>query len=203
MNAGTGHQALPAAPPAETITGLLQDMKELIVQAQHLNDGDRTRIQTDIGPSLRTQIGNTVNAAQFNGVNLLKGTDSMSVLASLDRGSDGTVSATNISVSRNDLATNAVAGTAKADGDAGCVSSADTTTATDVDKTAGTAGTITASQAGDLADTETLTLTIKGGAVAAGDVFAFTIGGADISYNRSFRRRHQRCGCSFAYGHRQ
>ncbi|HPE46795.1 MAG TPA: flagellin [Hyphomonas sp.] len=172
-----------ARSAAETVTGLLQDMKDLIVQAQQdLNTSDRTRIQTDV-TSLRTQIGNIVNAAQFNGVNLLKGTSAMSVLASLDRASDGTVSATNISVSRNDLATTAAAaGTAKTSGDGGYVSTADSITATDVAKTAGDPGTITASQAGDLSDGQTLTLTIKAGAINAGDVFSFTVGGSAISY---------------------
>ncbi|MCA8901811.1 MAG: hypothetical protein KDA53_11225 [Hyphomonas sp.] len=172
-----------ARSAAETVTGLLQDMKELIVSAQaDLNDDDRSRIQTDI-TSLRTQIGNIVNAAQFNGVNLLKGSAAMSVLASLDRDSTGTVTATSISVSRNDLGTSAAAdGVAKEDGDAGYVSSSDSIDATDVDKEAGAAGTITASQAGALSNGETLTLTLKAGAVVAGDIFSFTLGGEDISY---------------------
>jgi len=182
LNVGSSTVGVARAA-SEKVTSLLQDMKELIVSAQQdLNDGDRTRIQTDVD-NLRTEISTIVNAAQFNGVNLLKGTDSMSVLASLDRASDGTVSASNITVARNDLSTTAAStGAAKVDGDAGYVSSADTISATDVAKTAGAAGTITASQAGDLANSDTLTLTIKAGAIAAGDIFAFTLGGSDISY---------------------
>ncbi|MDX1291812.1 MAG: flagellin, partial [Hyphomonas sp.] len=76
-----------ARAAAEQVTGLLQDMKNLIVSAQEdLNADDRAKIQTDIDAK-RTAISNIVNAAQFNGQNLLKGTESISILASLDRGS--------------------------------------------------------------------------------------------------------------------
>ncbi|MEL7109156.1 MAG: flagellin, partial [Pseudomonadota bacterium] len=54
-----------------------------------------------------------VSAAQFNGVNLVQGTDDSTFLASLDRQSDGTVSTSNITVGRQDLSTDAgVFGTA-------------------------------------------------------------------------------------------
>ncbi len=96
-----------ARSASETVTSLVQDMKDLIVSAQQdLNDGDRSRIQVDIDAKVK-QIGNIVNAAQFNGVNLLKGNDDFNILASLDRGSDGTVSATNIAINRQDLSSNA------------------------------------------------------------------------------------------------
>lgn len=172
-----------ARSASEQVTGLLQDMKELIVSAQEdLSSDDRAKIQTDID-ALRTTIGNIVDAAQFNGVNLLKGTDSMSVLASLDRASDGTVSATNISISRNDLTTTgAVDAADKEATDAGYVSTEDTLTPADVDKEATDGGYLTASQAGDLADTETLTITLNGGDIAEGDVFSFTLGSEDITY---------------------
>ena len=88
---------------AESVTSLLQDMKELVVSAQDdLNTDDRTRIQADI-TAKRDQITNIVNAAQFNGVNLVQGTDNVNFLASLDRASDGTVSTSNIEVNRQDL----------------------------------------------------------------------------------------------------
>ena len=96
-----------ARAASEQTTELLQDMKELIVQAQEdINDDDRGRIQNDIS-KLTEQIGNIVDAAQFNGVNLVKGTDDVNVLASLDRDSAGVVTATNIAVDRNDLTTTA------------------------------------------------------------------------------------------------
>ncbi len=96
-----------ARAASEQTTTLLQDMKELIVQAQEdINSDDRARVQNDVA-KLREQIGNIVNAAQFNGVNMVNGTDDVNVLASLDRDSAGVVSATNIAVNRNDLTTTA------------------------------------------------------------------------------------------------
>ena len=173
-----------ARAASEEVTKLLQEMKELIVSAQEdLNADDRAKIQTDIDAK-RTSISNIVNAAQFNGQNLLKGTDSVNVLASLDRGSDGSVSATNITVNRNDLQTSAaVDAAAKEAADAGYVATEDTATVNDVAKDAGDPGTITSDDSdGTITDGDTATLTIKGGAIAAGDVFEFTVGGEDISY---------------------
>jgi len=172
-----------ARAASEQVTELLQDMKNLIVSAQEdLNADDRAKIQTDIDAK-RTAISNIVNAAQFNGQNLLKGTESISILASLDRGSDGTVSATSITVNRQDLQTTAaVDAAAKEATDAGYVSTSDSITATDTDKTGGSAGTIASDDVdGTISDAATATLTIKGGAVTAGDKFEFTIGGEDIS----------------------
>lgn len=92
-----------ARSASEQVTDVLQDMKELIVSAQEENV-DRSKIQTDIG-ALRDQIGSIVGAAQFNGLNLIDGAsaDDVNVLASLDRASNGTVSASYISVGRQDL----------------------------------------------------------------------------------------------------
>nr|WP_070960305.1 flagellin [Hyphomonas sp. Mor2] len=92
-----------ARSASEQITSVLQDMKELIVSAQEENV-DRTKIQTDIA-ALRDQVGSIVGAAQFNGLNLIDGasTDDVSVLASLDRTSAGTVNASYINVARADL----------------------------------------------------------------------------------------------------
>jgi flagellin len=92
-----------ARSASEQITSVLQDMKELIVSAQEENV-DRTKIQTDIS-ALRDQVGSIVGAAQFNGLNLIDGASSedVSVLASLDRTSAGTVNASYINVARADL----------------------------------------------------------------------------------------------------
>jgi len=103
-----------ARQAAETVTDLLKDMKGKIVAAQEDNV-DRSKIQTDIG-ALRDQIASVVGAAQFNGLNLIDGsittTNSNSntgidVLSSLDRASDGTVSASNIGVDTQNLSQNA------------------------------------------------------------------------------------------------
>ena len=88
---------------AEGATELIQEMKTLIVSAQDdLNADDRSKIQADIDAK-RDQIATIVSAAQFNGVNLVQGTDDSTFLASLDRQSDGTVSTSNITVGRQDL----------------------------------------------------------------------------------------------------
>lgn len=173
-----------ARAASEAVTGLLQDMKELIVSAQEdLNSDDRAKIQSDID-KLNTTITGIVNAAQLNGQNLLIGTDSVSVLASLDRAADGSVSASKINVSRNDLQTSAaIDAAAKEATEAGYAATEDSATTTDVDKEAGDPGTITATgdTDGTVDEDATITLTIKAGEIKAGDVFEFTVGGEDIS----------------------
>ncbi|WP_417242209.1 flagellin [Celeribacter sp.] len=96
-----------AASASETVTDLLTDIKGKIVAAQESNV-DREKIQTDID-ALTNQIKSVVGAAQFNGLNLIDGTsqDDMKVLSSLDRASDGTVSASHISVGRQNLSVTA------------------------------------------------------------------------------------------------
>ncbi|WP_298258956.1 flagellin [uncultured Litoreibacter sp.] len=86
---------------AETVTDLLTQIKGKVVSSQEENV-DREKIQTDID-ALTSQIKSVVGAAQFNGLNMLQGTDSVDILSSLDRLSDGSVSASNISISRADL----------------------------------------------------------------------------------------------------
>ncbi len=90
-----------ARDASETVTDLLTQMKEKIVGAQESNV-DRDKLQTDIN-ALKDQIKSVVGAAQFNGLNLVQGTDDVKVLSSLDRSNDGTVSASDIAVSRYDL----------------------------------------------------------------------------------------------------
>ncbi len=90
---------------AETVTDLLTDMKEKIVVAQGENV-DRTKLQDDI-TALSDQIASVVGAAQFNGLNMLQGTDDVNVLSSLDRSADGTVASSNITIARQDLSTDA------------------------------------------------------------------------------------------------
>ena len=92
-----------ARSASEQVTDLLTEIKGLVVAAQEDNV-DRSKVQTDIG-QLRGQIGSIVNAAQFNGLNLLKGTENVDILSSLDRASDQSVSSSKISVARSDLST--------------------------------------------------------------------------------------------------
>ena len=90
-----------ARSTAEQITEKLTEIKDLIVASQEENV-DREKIQADIDAK-RDSIANFVNGAQFNGLNLLQGTEAANILASLDRAADGTVTASDIAVDRNDL----------------------------------------------------------------------------------------------------
>ena len=99
-----------ARKAAETVTSLLTEIKGKVVAAQEDNV-DRTKIQTEI-TALSDQIKSVVDAAQFNGLNLINGTVSstnangqigVNVLASLNRDSSGNVSATQIGVDAKNL----------------------------------------------------------------------------------------------------
>ena len=147
-----------ARQASETITDLLTDRKGKIVAAQQENV-DRAKIQTDI-TALRDQITSVVNAAQFNGQNLIKGTDAMSILSSLDRQADGTVNVSNITVDRKDLST-----------DAGTLG-----TGTDLSANA----TLSASSATNTGNTATLTIATD--ADVSADAFSLTVGGATLTF---------------------
>jgi len=105
-----------ARSASETVTDLLNKMKQKIVSAQEENV-DRAKIQTDID-ALRDQVSSVVGAAQFNGLNLLSNVETtadsgtVNVLSSLDRSGTG-VAASEISVQKQDLGTgeSAIAGT--------------------------------------------------------------------------------------------
>lgn len=116
-----------ARSASEQITDLLGEMKQKIVAAQEDNM-DREKLQTDIA-ALRNQVSSIVGAAQFNGLNLLSnrqggatvaqivgntgagagvlGSGNLSVLSSLDRASNGSVTASNITSRKADLGTQA------------------------------------------------------------------------------------------------
>lgn len=110
LNLGSSTVAV-ARGAAEQVTDILTQIKGLIVQSQEANV-DRTKIQTDI-EQLTDQVDSIVNAAQFNGLNLVKGaTGTVTFLASLDRDSAGTVTASSISVAAQSLETGAGGGLA-------------------------------------------------------------------------------------------
>lgn len=91
-----------ARQATETVTGLLTTMKEKIVAAQEPNV-DRAKLQDDID-ALKDQIDAVVSAAQFNGLNLVNGTQtSVNVLASLDRDTSGNVTSSSITVTAQDF----------------------------------------------------------------------------------------------------
>ncbi|MGB6230701.1 MAG: flagellin [Litorimonas sp.] len=90
-----------ARSATEDIVGYIQEAKNLIISAQEENV-DRAKIQTDID-ALAEQVQSTVGAAQFNGQNLLSSDGNVTILSSLDRAADGTVTAGQISVERQNL----------------------------------------------------------------------------------------------------
>ena len=92
-----------ARSASESITDILGQIKELVVAAQEENV-DRDKIQTDID-RLIEQVDTVVASAQFNGLNLLSGTDSVNFLASLNRAAGGVVTTSDITVDKEDLTT--------------------------------------------------------------------------------------------------
>jgi len=99
---------------SETVSDLLTDIKSKVVAAQEENV-DRSKIQTDI-EALTEQIKSVVGAAQFNGQNLVNGSNTdfntngnvgIDVLSSLDRNTGGAVVAASIGVDTQNLSTEA------------------------------------------------------------------------------------------------
>lgn len=163
LNLGSSTVAV-ARGAAEQVTSLLTQIKGLVVQAQESNV-DRAKIQTDVG-RLREQVNSIVNAAQFNGLNLVKGTGNVDFLASLDRDSGGTVTASSISVTRQNLET--AAGVA--------VAGFDTTNTTGVN-----AGGTAAAQL--VATGNNFRVDIDSGATfTAGDVYTVQVDGRKFEY---------------------
>ena len=157
-----------ARDASETVTDLLTQIKGKIVASQEENV-DREKIQSDID-ALTDQIKSVVGAAQFNGLNLLSGTESVNILSSLDRSGDGTVAASNITIDRQDLGTGAgtYGGTAITGGDL-----------TGLFAVGGAATGTTNAQAGLAAQVQ---ITEGSGAgFADGDTFSVTVGGSVVS----------------------
>ncbi len=152
---------------AETVTDLLTEVKGKIVAAQEKNV-DRAKIQTDI-VALRSQIESVVGAAQFNGLNLVDGSQtSVDVLASLDR-TGSSVAASSITVNAQNLSIGSY--TAKnVLGTSTGVSTAGDTAGFTLNATSGT---------GNIVINDGTT------AFAAGDQVALSIGGKTASYTVS------------------
>lgn len=156
-----------ARQASETVTDLLTQMKEKIVAAQEENV-DRSKLQDDVD-ALSDQIKSVVGAAQFNGLNLLSGTDDVNILSSLDRASDGTVTASDITIARQDLSDEAgVYGTG--------TSLAANITAVDGSNlaAAGTGGQFSSSG-------NTMTALVAG-TIVAGETYNFQVAGETVSF---------------------
>ncbi|MBY6201796.1 flagellin [Maritalea mobilis] len=168
---------------AETVTDLLTEVKGKIVAAQEENV-DRAKIQTDID-ALRDQISSVVNAAQFNGLNLVKGSEDVNILSSLDRSGAGEVSAANIKVARQDLTAST--------GEIG-------TTGLTGGLTAANYGTINggASATGFTTDAGGLTATVDFAAATGAENFTLRINGNDISLSTTGGETQENIGAYFA-----
>lgn len=165
---------------SETVTKLLTEMKGKIVASQAENV-DRTKIQTDID-ALTKQIESTVGAAQFNGLNLVNGSQtSVNVLSSLDRSQAG-VTSSNITVDARNLSTSAGAALTAGGGTVGGV-----TTVAGVDYVVnGTPATLNAfalqGGAGALAKTDSAADPSDLTELIAGDKISIKIGSVEGSY---------------------
>jgi flagellin len=148
-----------ARKASETVTDLLTQMKGKIVAAQESNV-DRAKIQTDIS-ALRDQINSVVGAAQFNGLNLVNGSNTtVDVLASLDRQANGTVATSSITVNAQDLSTGGyAAANIFSASTAGTISGAGDTFVTTLDA-AGGSDDVTIAHTGTWAEGDQVSVTI-------------------------------------------
>jgi flagellin len=160
-----------ARSAAETVTGLLTQMKGLIVSAQEENV-DRAKIQAEVS-ALRDSVRSVVGAAQFNGLNLVSSSGSVNVLGSLDRASDGTVTAGTISVARQNLSSDASAPVTGAFAAGAGVSANGSTYAVSIDDGASATTTITAPATAAVP---------PAASVDAGNRYIFNIGDRQASY---------------------
>jgi Flagellin and related hook-associated proteins len=146
-----------ASEAAETVTDLLTQIKEKVVSAQEENV-DREKIQTDID-ALVDQVKSVIGAAQFNGLSLVEGTDDVNILSSLDRASDGTVTASDITVSRQDLSTSTgTFGTALTDAESAAYGTVNGSTNSNFTTDAGGTVALLEITAGDVGDTFSLSV---------------------------------------------
>ena len=153
-----------ARQAAEAVTAALTTMKGKIVAAQGSNV-DRTQLQTDI-VALRDTISSNVGAAQFNGLNLVDGSQTtVNILSSLDR-SGSTVTASSIAVTAQDLSIGAYAAKAVLTGSNGASAAGDTA-GFSIDAGTGTG---------------TVVINDSAAAFAAGDSVSLAISGKTATY---------------------
>ena len=114
----TGQAMVGVARTAtESITDLLNNIKTKVTAAQDPS-ADDTKLQAETDQLIQ-QVNSILDAAQFNGINLINGSSgSQSVLGSLDR-SGGNVTASTIAVAEQDLNTGAAAAAAATLADGG------------------------------------------------------------------------------------
>lgn len=157
---------------ASSVTDYLTQMKTKIIAAQDGN-ADRASLNNDI-TALKNQINQVVGAAQFNGVNLVNGSQgaSVSILSALDRDTSGNITAAYISVATVNLSSGGYTAKAAFDITNGTgVSAAGDTAGFTLDGTAG--GGSTNSGVIQIKNTDPL---------AAGDQISVAIGGKTATY---------------------
>ena len=156
-----------AQQASETVTDLFIQMKEKIVAATGDNV-DRVKLNADV-IALREQIESVVGAAQFNGLNLVNGSNAgTDVLSSLDRDATGGVTASYISVGSQDLSTGGYVAKAAFTGTTGVAVDTADAFGFSMDATGGTAA--------------TGTVVIADPTYAAGDKVSMRVGESDVSY---------------------
>ncbi len=156
-----------AREAAETVTDLLTELKGNIVAAQEENV-DRSKIQADIDTKI-DQIQSIVQAASFNGLSLVEGTEDVSILGSLVRDSLGNVTSSDITIRRGDLTT-----------DAGTYNSSGTQLG---DSSTGSATYNTLLSGTTVANTgNTAVITLETNTYTASDTLSITVGGVQIDY---------------------
>ncbi|MEL7467944.1 MAG: flagellin [Pseudomonadota bacterium] len=154
-----------ASNAANQVGELLNEIKSQIVAANEDNV-DRVTIQNEI-VSLRSQVEGIVNAAQFNGLNLLDNSvASATILSSLDRDATGNVTASNITVTAQNLGTAAGAVAGGLAGSSGVSADADNAA-------------FFLDAGGAVADES---LVIAPGTLAEGDRIEFTVEDTTVSY---------------------
>ncbi len=165
-----------ARKASETVTDLLNQIKGKIVGAQEANV-DKVKIQDDI-KALTKQIESVVGAAQFNGLNLVDGsqTANLEVLSSLDR-SGGDVKASKIGVDLTNANLSLTAGTELTAGD-GTLSATSVTNTTPVTLN----GFVLQGVAGALAKTDPAADPTLATGLLAGDRLEMKLGDFSASY---------------------
>ena len=167
LNLGSSTVAV-ARNASETVTDLLTEIKGKVVAAQESNV-DRTKIQTDV-TALVEQIESVIGAAQFNGLNLVNGSETtVNVMSSLDRDSAGDVSPSSIGITAQDLSVGSYTAKNVLTGSDNVSANGDTA-GFQLDNTSGT-GTIIIDDSGAL--------------FAAGDSVSITVGDETASYTIS------------------
>ena len=181
-----------ASNAAESVGNLLNDIKGKIVAANEENV-DRQKLNDEV-QELVGQIDGIVSSAQFNGLNLLNGTEDgpggFSVLSSLDRDSSGTVTTNSIQFDPTDTnlstssGTDLQAGTSPAGNEPAATVAAGATEQFGAFTTLDAAGAVVATGGAALArDSVDLTVGTSEDGLVGGDEVSITLGNSSARYS--------------------